>query len=193
LLKELNRCMLCVQLAWMSSWHSRQYASFCSTAAGMKLPVEVRASDGKKYCSPDAGPATFHARGSCICTISIAPAKTVATAAHESPTFHRIRRPASRCSTNSQIAASGPSTCSQYAADLASGWLISNRTPNTSTRVSTSPVASTASATANSAYPARMARRFGRFRAFRMCSSPNTTTGPRIDRPSTRCTRNIRR
>ena len=58
-----------------------------SVRAGMKLPVEVRASEGKKYCSPDAGPATFHRRGSCPCRRVMARAKTPATAAQVNPTM----------------------------------------------------------------------------------------------------------
>ena len=76
----------------------------------MKLPVAVRASDGKKYCSPEAGPATFHCRGSCECSTTMTRAKTPATPAHAAPTDHLIRGPASRWRMNSHTTTKGLST-----------------------------------------------------------------------------------
>jgi hypothetical protein len=110
----------------------------------MKFPVAVRASDGKKYFSPDAGPATFQRRGSWACQTTITTPKATATAATRRPTSQRIRFPARRWSTNNQAATSGVTTCAQYATDRTAG---SRTTITPSRRMSTIPLASRTSAT----------------------------------------------
>src|SRR5437773_10572721 len=49
LLNELNLWAECRWLLKMSAWHFRQYSSFISAAAGMKLASTVRDRDGSKY------------------------------------------------------------------------------------------------------------------------------------------------
>ena len=73
----------------------------------MKLPVDVRAREGKKYRSPETGPATFHWRGSAECKSTMTSANTPATPAHAVPTRHLIRGPASRCRMNSHTTTKG--------------------------------------------------------------------------------------
>ena len=79
----------------------------------MKSPLAVRASEGKKYSTPDSGPTAFQVRGSWYWTATMTAERASAPAATAPPNRQLILLPARRCMTNSQTINTGTITCSQ--------------------------------------------------------------------------------